>query len=186
MTDGRLGPEQACFFRLRWLDAQKHLKCLVKCVLFPTRLFYKEAFQVSQHSKHQKSTRRKHRIHKRLATRRWKAQTRPMFRGTNIHYDVADRTHAMAAGGIGAIHLLARRTGLVEAIDQQVHVLKRHLPYHESDHVLNIAYNLLAGRLGDSPPCERRLPGGPGVAASGRGLSRRPGGAAHSRPDHGR
>jgi hypothetical protein len=30
-------------------------------------------------------------------------------------------------------------------IDQQVHVLKRHLPYHESDHVLNIAYNLLCG-----------------------------------------
>lgn len=68
-----------------------------------------------------------------------------MFRGSNIHYDVAQRTRAMAVGGIGAIHLLARRTGLIEAIDQQVHVLKRHLPYHESDHVLNIAYNLLAG-----------------------------------------
>ena len=26
-----------------------------------------------------------------------------------------------------------------------VHVLKRHLPYHESDHILNIAFNILAG-----------------------------------------
>ena len=28
---------------------------------------------------------------------------------------------------------------------QNLHLLKRHLPYHESDHVLNIAYNILAG-----------------------------------------
>lgn len=68
-----------------------------------------------------------------------------MLSAANIHYDVADRTRALGAGGIGAIHLLARRTGLIDAIDRKVHVLKRHLPYHESDHVLNIAYNLLAG-----------------------------------------
>ena len=29
--------------------------------------------------------------------------------------------------------------------DHDLHLLKRHLPYHESDHVLNIAFNLLAG-----------------------------------------
>ncbi|MGH9787059.1 MAG: IS1380 family transposase, partial [Terriglobia bacterium] len=34
---------------------------------------------------------------------------------------------------------------LVEAIDQHVEVLKVHLPYHESDHVLGIAYNVLCG-----------------------------------------
>jgi len=43
------------------------------------------------------------------------------------------------------MHLLARRTGLIDAIDDKVEVLKRHLPYHESDHVLNIAYNALSG-----------------------------------------
>jgi len=68
-----------------------------------------------------------------------------MFKASNIHYDVADRTRALGAGGIGAVHLLARRTGLIEAIDRHLHLLKVHLPYHESDHVLNIAYNLLAG-----------------------------------------
>ncbi len=41
------------------------------------------------------------------------------------------------------MHLLARHTGLIRAIDQQLHLLKRHLPYHESDHVLNLAYNIL-------------------------------------------
>ena len=35
--------------------------------------------------------------------------------------------------------------GLIAAIDHHLHLLKRHLPYFESDHVLNIAFNLLAG-----------------------------------------
>ncbi len=48
-----------------------------------------------------------------------------------------------SSGGIGAMHLLAKRTGLVEAIDRRLHLLKVQLPYHESDHVLNIAYNTL-------------------------------------------
>jgi len=66
-----------------------------------------------------------------------------MFRSQNLHYELSDRGSGLSHGGIGAMHLLARRTGLIEAIDQRVHVLKRHLPYHESDHVLNIAYNML-------------------------------------------
>ena len=68
-----------------------------------------------------------------------------MFTAGNIHYEIAERTHAVAAGGIGAMHLMARKLGLVDAIDRHLHLLKVHLPYHESDHVLNIAYNLLAG-----------------------------------------
>jgi hypothetical protein len=68
-----------------------------------------------------------------------------MFSASNIHYEVAGRTRAISCGGIGAIHLLARRVGLPEAIDRNIHLLKVHLPYQESDHVLNIAYNILAG-----------------------------------------
>src|SRR3954453_823255 len=67
----------------------------------------------------------------------------PVFTAPNIHYDVADRTRAIACGGIGAIQLLVRELGLAEAIDQRLHLLKFHLPYHESDHVLNLAYNAL-------------------------------------------
>jgi len=68
-----------------------------------------------------------------------------MMAASNIHYEVARRTRGMACGGIGAIHLLARRTGLIDAIDRSLHLLKVHLPYHESDHVLNMAYNIMAG-----------------------------------------
>lgn len=69
----------------------------------------------------------------------------PMMTASNIQYELAGRTHAISAGGIGAMHLLAKRVGLPEAIDRRLHLLKAHLPYHESDHVLNVAYNLLAG-----------------------------------------
>ncbi len=68
-----------------------------------------------------------------------------MMAASNIHYEIGEKTRAIAPGGIGAIHLLAQKIGLVRDIDEGLHLLKRHMPYHESDHVLNIAYNLLAG-----------------------------------------
>ena len=68
-----------------------------------------------------------------------------MMTATNIHYELADRVQGLSPGGIGAMHLLARRTGLIGDIDRNLHLFKRHLPYHESDHVLNIAYNIMAG-----------------------------------------
>jgi len=87
----------------------------------------------------------KQRIQYRLRNRVWEEQPKPMFKGSNIHYELSDRFGGLNAGGIGAIHLLARRTGLAEAIDRKLHLLKIHLPYHESDHVLNVAYNILCG-----------------------------------------
>jgi hypothetical protein len=68
-----------------------------------------------------------------------------MMSGSNIQYQMADRAQAVSCGGIGAIHLMAQKIGLVEQIDRDVEVLKRHLPYHESDHVLSLAYNIVAG-----------------------------------------
>ncbi len=68
-----------------------------------------------------------------------------MYRARNIHYEHSDRVRGLASGGIGAMHQLAQHVGLVAAIDRQVEVLKVHLPYHESDHVLGIAYNVLCG-----------------------------------------
>jgi hypothetical protein len=88
---------------------------------------------------------RKRRIQYRLRPREWSPQDQPMFTASNIHYELADKARGLGPGGIGAMHLLARRTGLIEAIDRRLHLLKEHKPYHESDHVLNIAYNLLAG-----------------------------------------
>jgi len=90
-----------------------------------------------------KLKRRKQRIQYRLRNINWKEQAKPMFSASNIHYDIADRSRGLAYGGIGGIQLLARQTGLIEAIDDKLKLLKRHLPYFESDHVLNIAYNIL-------------------------------------------
>ena len=89
--------------------------------------------------------RRKRRIEYRLRDRTWKPQQKPMLSASNIQYEMGDRLRGTAVGGVGMMHLLARRTGLIESIDGKVEVLKRHLPYHESDHVLNIAYNALSG-----------------------------------------
>ena len=97
------------------------------------------------HTTHAKWLRRKRRIAKRLRPRKFKARDKPMFTARNIHYEMADRTRALGCGGIGAVHLLARKVGLIDAIDQDLEVLKVHLPYHESDHVLNLAYNVLCG-----------------------------------------
>jgi hypothetical protein len=90
-----------------------------------------------------KLKRRKQRIQYRLRNINWKEQKKPMLAAGNIHYDIADRTGGLAYGGIGVIQLLAGRTGLTKGIDDKLKLLKRHLPYHESDHVLNIAYNIL-------------------------------------------
>jgi len=68
-----------------------------------------------------------------------------MYRASNIQYEHSDRVRGLTSGGIGAMHRLAQHTGLVEAINRHVQVLKVALPYHESDHVLGIAYNVLCG-----------------------------------------
>jgi hypothetical protein len=88
---------------------------------------------------------RKRRILRRIKNQPGVERLQPMMTAANIHYEIAERTRALSPGGLGAIHLLARKLGLVDDIDRDLHLLKRHLPYHESDHVLNIAYNLLAG-----------------------------------------
>ena len=88
----------------------------------------------------QKWLRRKRRIEKRLKARKFRARSRPMFAARNIAHEIADRTRAIGHGGIGSIHLLARRVGLIQTLDRELQLLKVHLPYHESDHVLNIAY----------------------------------------------
>jgi hypothetical protein len=68
-----------------------------------------------------------------------------MFSSGKVHYEIGANTDAMNYGGIGAVHRLVTKLGLPKDIDRQVKLLKVHLPYHESDHVLNLAYNVLCG-----------------------------------------
>jgi hypothetical protein len=88
---------------------------------------------------------RQRRILDRIINRPGPERDQPMITATNIHYELGERVQGIAAGGIGAMLLLAQRTGLIRDIDQNLHLLKLHLPYHESDHVLNIAFNIIAG-----------------------------------------
>jgi Transposase DDE domain group 1 len=101
-----------------------------------------EGFRVNARVR-QKLARRKRRIQKRLDKNDLCGCAKPMLTASNIHYEIGERGHGIGYGGIGAIHLLVRRLGLAEAIDRRLQLLQVHLPYHESDHVLNFAYNAL-------------------------------------------
>ena len=85
----------------------------------------------------------KQNLETRLERKRYEDQSSPMFKGTNINYEISDRTRAISFGGIGAMHTLVSRLGLDRAINKNLVLLKTHVPYWESDHVLNIAYNVL-------------------------------------------
>lgn len=89
--------------------------------------------------------RRRRSVLDRIENRPGPEREQPMMTPNNIHYELADRPRGLAAGGIGAMLLLAKRIGLVRDIDHNLRLLERHLPYHESDHVLNVAFNILAG-----------------------------------------
>jgi hypothetical protein len=87
----------------------------------------------------------KRRIQRRLRKKQWADQSRRFFRDHNIHYEIGDKTRGLHCGGLGALCLLVRQLDLADAIDRRLHLLKRHVPYFESDHVLNLSYNLLVG-----------------------------------------
>ena len=71
--------------------------------------------------------------------------TGPEMSGNGIVYDVSDKYRAVPYGGIGVMHKLAKKVGLVEQIDAGLHLLLMHKPYRESDHILNIVFNELCG-----------------------------------------
>jgi hypothetical protein len=68
-----------------------------------------------------------------------------MFTSGKVTYEVGGYVEATPYGGLAAMHRLVTRLGLVGAINERLRLLKVHLPYHESDHVLNMAYNVLTG-----------------------------------------
>ena len=94
-----------------------------------------------------KITRKKLAESKRRITERNKHKVKdnsaPVMTTRTVRFEIADRTRATCYGGLGLIHPLAHQSGLVNAIDRRLTLLKNHFPYHESDHVLNIAYNAL-------------------------------------------
>lgn len=92
-----------------------------------------------------KLAKEKRRIERRLASAVRVNYREPVLSARNIDYEIADKAGAIAHGGIGLIHRVVHAVGLTRRIDASVKLLKIHQPYHESDHVLNIAYNALFG-----------------------------------------
>lgn len=59
---------------------------------------------------------KKRKIAERLKRKQWEEQKHPMFTVKNIHYEIAEKGQAIACGGIGAIHQMVLRSGLVKEI----------------------------------------------------------------------
>lgn len=87
---------------------------------------------------------RRRRIERRLKTPPSGRQS-PELRAANIHYEIAERQQVVPCGGIGLIHQMVNQLGLAEQFNRGVPLFKLYLPCAESDHILNIVYNILAG-----------------------------------------
>jgi hypothetical protein len=69
----------------------------------------------------------------------------PALGASNIQYEISDRVEATSPGGVGLVHQMVQRLDLDSEINRGLNIFSLYLPYTESDHILNIAYNLLAG-----------------------------------------
>ena len=95
--------------------------------------------------KRKKQVKRQRKLKARLAHKSFTSPSRPLLGGLPIDYEIGERTRVLSVGGVGAIHTLVRRLELPEAINANVSVFKRHLPYWESDHILSLCYNVITG-----------------------------------------
>jgi hypothetical protein len=102
----------------------------------------KEEFRVNARIQQQLAD-RKRRIGRRLD--KTQLGPTPALGASNIRYEISDRAEAISAGGIGLIHQMVQTLKLDSALNSGLAIFKLYLPYTESDHILNIAYNLLAG-----------------------------------------
>ena len=103
--------------------------------------------RISHRQSRRNSARRRRKVKARHARARRSraARSRPVFGAGRVRYEIGARINAMSYGSIGVVRELVSKLGLAAEINRRLTLLKRHLPYHESDHVLNIAYNLLCG-----------------------------------------
>ena len=73
------------------------------------------------------------------------ADAGPELSLSGLKYELSDKVQGIVYGGIPLMVSLAQKLGLTQAIDRRLNLLKFHLPYHESDHVMNFAINALCG-----------------------------------------
>jgi hypothetical protein len=102
--------------------------------------------KISHEQSRRNSARRQRRVQARhRQAGHWGERSEPMLTSGKISYEIGGNVEATPFGGLFAMHRLVTRLGLVQAIDANLELLKIHLPYHESDHVLTLAYSVLCG-----------------------------------------
>jgi hypothetical protein len=75
----------------------------------------------------------------------WPEHSGTVLRHHKLHLEHDDRPDVTNLGGLVLPLALLRRVRAAQIIDKRVQLLKVHLPYHESDHVLSQALMLYAG-----------------------------------------
>ena len=79
---------------------------------------------------HKTYCRDKQNLEKRLERKGYEDQPKPMFKDSNVVYEIAERVRAIACGGMGAFHKLVCRLKLDRALNKNLELLKIHVPYH--------------------------------------------------------
>ena len=73
------------------------------------------------------------------------AQSQAHFENPPVLLKESKQAPLLSYTGVVIARNLIKKLGIAEAIDQNLSILKRHKPYYESDHVLDIVYNFLNG-----------------------------------------
>lgn len=102
----------------------------------------REAFQVKSKANFE---RRQKAIESRLDPSWHPELATPVLEGGNVRYEVSERTQAIGCGGLGMLQTVVDAVGLRRELDARLPLLRRHLPYHESDHVLALVFTVLTG-----------------------------------------
>jgi len=88
---------------------------------------------------------RKSKINKRLSLNRGIISNEAILKDVNGHYEISAKENGISFGGIGAIHKMVKKLGLDKTLNESLNLLKIKRPYHESDHILSLAYNAMTG-----------------------------------------
>jgi hypothetical protein len=77
----------------------------------------------------------------------WPEHAGPVFHNRQVRLKVQERGKVTPYGGLSMAHDLAMRLEMDRDVNRAVPVLKLHLPYMESDHILTHVYNQYVGGL---------------------------------------
>jgi hypothetical protein len=75
----------------------------------------------------------------------WPKDERPVIRNRQVRVQIQERGEITPYGGLSLAHDLAMRLGIDRDINDSMELLRLHLPYFDSDHLLTHVYNQYVG-----------------------------------------